>query len=265
LQTCTGALTIYLGKIRADVGDSRHSDWSDYWEAGYKKTKPFWGKNTFVPKRLVLGINSMWAPFYHVGPDVPDDRDPPHFRVSTKLFGRMLHTFGTEYISRDDNRKLSTELDEHLKESVAKTTTALNDARKIITDRHQLQFKQHEDMMAQSRQAIEAASLAYRVEMAKQTGILEERTETCRSMIPGMGVAFSNVRERILSVDVTRRIQLDREELRLYAELKRSRDYSELALKEELEQEKGKAARLADHSRSIISKNETLHATKDDM
>jgi hypothetical protein len=29
-----------LGKIRADVGDSRHSDWSDYWEAGYKKTKP---------------------------------------------------------------------------------------------------------------------------------------------------------------------------------------------------------------------------------
>jgi hypothetical protein len=29
-----------LGKIRADVGDSRHSDWSDYWEACYKKTKP---------------------------------------------------------------------------------------------------------------------------------------------------------------------------------------------------------------------------------
>jgi hypothetical protein len=90
-------------------------------------------------------------------------------------------------------------------------------------------------------------------------------------MIPGMGVAFSNVGERILSVDVTRRIQLDREELRLYAEMKRSID-SELALKEEfakmkaeLEQEKGKATRLADHSRSIISKNETLHATKDDM
>ena len=51
-----------LGQIRADVGDSKHSDWSDYWEAGYKKTKP-WGKNTFVPKRLVLGgTNSMWAP-----------------------------------------------------------------------------------------------------------------------------------------------------------------------------------------------------------
>jgi hypothetical protein len=94
-----------LGKFRADVGDSKHSDWSDYWEAGYKKTKP-WGKNTLVPKRLVLGTNSMWAPFYHSGPDVPDDRDPPHFRVSAELFGRMLHTFGTEYISRDDNRRL---------------------------------------------------------------------------------------------------------------------------------------------------------------
>ena len=63
-----------LCKIRADVGDSKHSDWSDYWEAGYKKTKP-WGNNTFVPKRLVLGTNSMWVPFYHSGPDVPDDRE----------------------------------------------------------------------------------------------------------------------------------------------------------------------------------------------
>ena len=36
-------------------------------------------------------------------------------------------------------------------------------------------------------------------------------------------------------------------------------------MKAELEKEKGKAARLADHSRSIISKNETLHVTKDDM
>jgi hypothetical protein len=80
-----------LCKIRADVGDSKHSDWSDYWEAGYKKTKP-WGKNTFVPKRLVLGTNSMWAPFYHSGPDVPDDRDPPHFRVSAELFGPRLAT-----------------------------------------------------------------------------------------------------------------------------------------------------------------------------
>ncbi len=30
-------------------------------------------------------------------------------------------------------------------------------------------------------------------------------------------------------------------------------------------QEKGKATKLADHSRSVITKNETLHATKDDM
>ena len=41
------------------------------------------------------------------------------------------------------SRRLSTELDERLKENVALTTAALNDARKIIT-------VQHEDMMAQS-------------------------------------------------------------------------------------------------------------------
>jgi hypothetical protein len=259
-----------LDKIRADVGDSRHSDWSDYWEAGYKKTKP-WGKNTFVPQKLVLGTNSMWAPFYDPGPAVPDDLNPPHFRVSAELFGRMLHTFKREYISKDDHRTLSTVLDTSLKDSVALTKAALDDARKIITDKNQSHLQQHADMMAQSQQAIEAASLAYRAELAKQKEILEEHTETCRSMIPGMGVAFSNVRQRILSMDVTHRIQLDEEELRLYRELKRARE-SELALKDEIaklkaerDREKDKAARLAEHSRSIISKNEALHVSKSDM
>ncbi len=205
-----------LEAIRSDVGDSRHSDWSDFWEADYRKTKP-WAKNTFVPKRLVLGTTSMWAPFYHAGLDVPDDTDPPYFRVSAELFRRMLHTFRREYISRDDNIKILAELNKHLTENVTKVQAALDDAAKIIVDRHQLQIKQHNDMMRQSRQAIEAVSLAYRFEMAKQTGILEEHTESFRSMTSGMGVAFSSVRERILSVDVDCRIQLDAEELRLNA------------------------------------------------
>ena len=110
-----------LAAIKADVGDSRHSDWSDFWEVGYKKNKP-WAKNTFVPKRLALGTNSVWAPFYHAGPNVPDDRDPPHFRVSAELFGRMLHTLGREHISKDDNRKLSAELNKHLTDSIIKVS-----------------------------------------------------------------------------------------------------------------------------------------------
>ncbi len=68
-------------------------------------------------------------------------------------------------------------------------------------------------------------------------------------------------------MDVNRRIQLDAEELRLYVELKRVKD-SELALKEqvakmeaEFEQEKTRADRLAEHSRTVISKNETLDST----
>ena len=106
---------------------------------------------------LTLGTNSMWAPFYHGGPDVPDDRDPPYFRFSAELFGRMLHTLGREYISRDDNRKISAELNKHLTENVAKVQEAMVEAGKTITDRHQMQMRQHEDMMVKSRQAIEAA------------------------------------------------------------------------------------------------------------
>jgi hypothetical protein len=42
-----------LDKIRADVGDSKHSDWSDYWEAGYKKTKP-WARTRLSLRDLSL-------------------------------------------------------------------------------------------------------------------------------------------------------------------------------------------------------------------
>jgi hypothetical protein len=148
-----------LDAIRANVRDSRHSDWSDFWEAGYKKNKP-WAKNTFVPKKLVLGTNSMWAPFYHGGPDISDDKAPPHFRVSAELFGRMLHTLGKEYISNDDNRRIFTQLSICLSENVAKVEEAMTEVRKVITDRQQAHIKQHDDMIAQSRQSFDTASLA---------------------------------------------------------------------------------------------------------
>jgi hypothetical protein len=84
-----------------------------------------------------------------------------------------------------------------------------------------------------------------------------------------MDTAFTHVRERILSIDVNRRIQLDEEKLRLYAELKRVKD-SEHELKEQVtklkaerDHKKSRADRLADHSRIVISHNENLHSTKD--
>jgi hypothetical protein len=88
------------------------------------------GQEHFRPEKLVLGTNSMWAPLYHRGPDIPDDRDSPYFRVSAELFGRMLHTLGKEYISQEDNRKISTDLNKHLTENVAKVEEAMADGRK---------------------------------------------------------------------------------------------------------------------------------------
>jgi hypothetical protein len=98
-----------LELIRADVG-------ADFWEAGYTKNKP-WAKDAFVPKRLALGTNKLFcAPFYHVGADPPGDKDTSYVRVSAELFGRVMHPLHREYISKDDNRKISVELSGHLTE-----------------------------------------------------------------------------------------------------------------------------------------------------
>jgi hypothetical protein len=132
-------------------------------------------------------------------------------------------------------------------------------------------MKQHDDMIAESRQSFEAASLAYRVAMAKQIGLLQEKTTSNQVLTSEMKVAQAKVREEILSIDVSRRIQLDGEELQLYAELKRVKD-SELEAKRQVnilqikyDREKTRADRLVEHSRTVIDKNGTLHVTKDEL
>jgi hypothetical protein len=110
--------------------------------------------------------------------------------------------------------------------------------------------------------------------MAKQVGLLQEKTARNQAMTAEMKVAQAKVREKILSIDVNRRIQLDGEELQLYVELKRVKDF-ELEAKEQVanlqtkyeREKKSRANRLlvVEHSRSIIDQNGTLHLTKDEL
>jgi hypothetical protein len=169
-----------LDAIRADVGDSTHSNWSDFLEAGYKKKKA-WSNNTFFPKRLALGTSNIWAPFYQGSPENSDDKEAPYFRVSAELFVPMLHTLGKEDISKDDYRRISTQLDKCLSDNVAKVE-------------EEAQMKQHGNMIAESRQSFEAASLAYCVAMAKQIGLFQEKTTSNQVLTSKMKVAQAKVK-----------------------------------------------------------------------
>ncbi len=67
-------------------------------------------------KKLAQGTNPVLASFYHGGPELPDADDPPHFRVSAEVLGCMMQTLEREYVQKDDNRRISSELDRYLRE-----------------------------------------------------------------------------------------------------------------------------------------------------
>jgi hypothetical protein len=68
------------------------------------------------------------------GPEVTDVNDPPHFSVSAEVFGRVMHTLKREYIDKDDNRRISTELNVQLISNTTQVAEAMTDARKVIPE-----------------------------------------------------------------------------------------------------------------------------------
>jgi hypothetical protein len=45
-----------------------------------------------------------------------DPLNPPYFRISRELMGRVIHTMHHEYISDDENMRLSKKFEEHVKD-----------------------------------------------------------------------------------------------------------------------------------------------------
>jgi hypothetical protein len=74
-------------------------------------------KKAFVPERLINGSNRLLSTFYDGEQQTSDPRHRAHFRVSAELMGRTIHIhiFKREYISQDDERKISEELDAYVK------------------------------------------------------------------------------------------------------------------------------------------------------
>ncbi len=102
--------------IRHVASNSRLREFNDFWAPDYKKKEPF-TVGTFEPERLrEMQKHILWAPFFCPGPS--DLANPPYFRVLVEITGRVIHSFKREYIDKDDERRISKELGEHVTASI---------------------------------------------------------------------------------------------------------------------------------------------------
>jgi hypothetical protein len=95
------------------------SKFSDFRAPDHKNTMPM--KTAFTPEKLMFGKVDVLAKFYDPGLTMRDGEadpmNPPYFRISRELMGRVIHTLRREYISDDENTKMSKEFEEHMKEA----------------------------------------------------------------------------------------------------------------------------------------------------
>ncbi len=110
MQYCVDNLT----DLRVLAGKNNLSKFSDFWAPDHRSTTPM--KPVFTPEKLVSGKEPLLAKFYDVGRTTvggeADPLNPPYFRISRELMGRVIHTLCQEYISDDENVRMLAEFKE---------------------------------------------------------------------------------------------------------------------------------------------------------
>jgi hypothetical protein len=140
----------YLTDLRVLAGKNNLSKFSDFWAPDYKYTTPL--KPVFTtPEKLVSGKEPLLAKFYDVGRTTvggeADPLNPPYFRISRELMGRVIHTLRQEYISDDENAKMSAEFKEHVKGVLAPLKTTLANSATRLEEHHGACMEQHEKLI----------------------------------------------------------------------------------------------------------------------
>ncbi len=101
--------------------------------------------------------------------------------------GRAIHTFKSEYITKDDERRISKELDEHVAavlENTKNTKASLSHGAAAIRARHDRHLlSRHNIMIAVAHDRLKEASQAYNDVVEQQVKTLRELRFTAKEIM----------------------------------------------------------------------------------
>ncbi len=170
---------LHLEGLRELVGKHNLSKFSDFWAPDHKNTTPM--KPVFTPEKLVKGVEPLLAQFYDGGrantKGEKDPINPPYFRISRELMGRVIHTLRREYISDDENGRMSEEFKEHVKEVLAPLEATLVNSATRLEERHIASMEQHEKMVKDTHDCLVEASEKFKAALTKQVRVMEQHND----------------------------------------------------------------------------------------
>jgi hypothetical protein len=131
----------HISDLRSLVGKNdqlSNAKFSDFWAPDHKNTMPI--KAVFTPEKLMHGKIEVLSKFYNSGlfkkDGEADSLNPPYFRISCELMGRVIYTFRSEYISDDENRRMSKEFEEHMKVALATLEATVGSTLTRLSEHH---------------------------------------------------------------------------------------------------------------------------------
>jgi hypothetical protein len=198
MQYCVGNLT----GLRELAGKNNLSKFSDFWAPDHKDTTPM--KPAFTPEKLVSGKEPLLAKFYDVGRttvgDEMDPLNPPYFRISRELMGRVIHTLCLESISDDEHGRMSEEFKEHVKDVLAPLETTLANSATRLEEHYVASMEQHEKLVKDAHDFLEEASEQFKSALTKQVRVMETHNDRHEILKESTGALATSARKRFRNI-----------------------------------------------------------------
>ncbi len=194
----------YLEELRGLAGRNNLSKFSDFWAPDHKNTMPM--KPAFAPEKLVAVNEPLLAQFYDGGristKGEADSINPPYFRISRELMGRVLHTFRREYISDDEHGRLSEDFKEHVKDVLAPLETTLADSAKRLEEQHVASMEQHEKLVKDTHDFLAEASEQFKTALTKQVRVMERHNARHEILKESTAALANSARMRFRDISI---------------------------------------------------------------
>ncbi len=169
-----------LSDFRKLTGKNKLSKFSDFWTPDHQNTTPV--KPAFTPEKLVTSKEPLplLARFYDAGLTTAggeaDPLNPPYFRISRELMGRVIHTLREEYISDDENVRMSAEL-KHMKVVLGPLETTLANSATRLEEHHVASMEQHEKLVKDAHDHLAEASEKFKAALTQQVRVMQKHND----------------------------------------------------------------------------------------
>jgi hypothetical protein len=198
MQYCVRNLT----DLRTLAGRNQLSKFSDFWAPDHQNTTPM--KPAFTPEKLVSGKEPLLAKFYDAGRTTAggeaDPLNPPYFRISRELMGRVIHTLREEYISDDENARMSAEFKEHVKDVLAPLEAILANSAARLEEHHVASMQQHERLIKETHDHLAEASGKYKAALTKEVRLMEKHNDSHVVMVEATETLATTARKRFRDI-----------------------------------------------------------------